>query len=934
MLHTEYTSSPQHPVLSPSTSPGHADGLTGRTAMLCNGEFRHSQAIYYMICAALCLFLCLPTAVKAISPSSSLDGIRFHTLSPKSFLPTTNIELIMQDSLGFIWYATSGEGLCRDDGYTVTTYSSKTIGMGVMESDEVTCLAEDKEGQIWFGTRLGIYVLDKERRSIRRVNHEAIGRRKVNCMAADGDHVWVGAGRSLVRFDLRGQGQASYYIGNDTQREVKELTVDSRGTLWMTVLRGGIYTIAPGEKELRPMPWPLSVAASYVAEDPSHRFYWVGTWGKGIVKYHPDGRIEQQDMPRGYHLFCKEVNNMVIDAKRQLMWVSTMDDLYLYSMEGERLTMLSTHAFLPQDKKLISKISADRRGNIWVPASSPKSFVLEWAAGSIRRDAVEAMSQEMGYKVMVDRVVKEGDYYWIYQRRTRLSLYNSRTGQLSFMATDAYPTPLTTQKVLSRCHDKPGVWTCSGRRLIRVWHEDMRICWAEDTAALMPTYIASLNDLGDGRLLIGTDRRVFSYDYRKGKVSQLTDSVGVVHQVGWQDGQLRYSTEPNSFPLITDSHGHIYTLTETSLTETSTKTGARRIIYAKDTGVEVDCFTHISISADTICLGGIGAFCTLTPCLALDQANPDQPILMVDSTHVTSLNHLHAPEVRYAYRFVPQDGLWRTPSSWRETAPGDNTLRFDSLSCGDYVVEVRCTDEFGRWSSAQPLTSLSVPYPWYARWYAILSFTIFALSLIAIMRAYLRRRRTAAQATTQVEGAATAASTTAANATTQTDSAATTYLPSSADSTTLPSTEATAGHTTKEASSAMNDITTKEAQLFMERLTTQIKRHIDDQSYDSERLAADMGMSRSNLYRYFQRYSSLESLTTYVRSIRLEEGRRMLLSTRLAVSEIAYKVGFSSSQYFAKCFKDAFGMSPSDYRNSLTPSPHSADTSQPGQCQK
>ena len=132
----------------------------------------------------------------------------------------------------------------------------------------------------------------------------------------------------------------------------------------------------------------------------------------------------------------------------------------------------------------------------------------------------------------------------------------------------------------------------------------------------------------------------------------------------------------------------------------------------------------------------------------------------------------------------------------------------------------------------------------------------------------------------------------------------------------------------------MNDITTKEAQLFMERLTTQIKRHIDDQSYDSERLAADMGMSRSNLYRYFQRYSSLESLTTYVRSIRLEEGRRMLLSTRLTVSEIAYKVGFSSSQYFAKCFKDAFGMSPSDYRTSLTPSPHSADTSQPGQCQK
>ena len=106
----------------------------------------------------------------------------------------------------------------------------------------------------------------------------------------------------------------------------------------------------------------------------------------------------------------------------------------------------------------------------------------------------------------------------------------------------------------------------------------------------------------------------------------------------------------------------------------------------------------------------------------------------------------------------------------------------------------------------------------------------------------------------------------------------------------------------------------KEAKIFMKNLTGLIKQHLDDQSYDNDKLAADMGMSRSNLYRRFQRYSSFDSLSTYIRSVRLEEGRHLLLTTLLSISDISYRVGFGSSQYFAKCFKEAYGMSPSECR--------------------
>lgn len=863
------------------------------------------HSLYIIICDALRLLLCLIFLLvpwgEAWGQKSGLDSIVLHELTPKSFLSTTNIGIIMQDRQGYMWYGTTDEGLCRDDGYTVTSFSRKTLGRNVMDNDEVSCMCEDREGKIWFGTRIGLYVLDKDHKTIRRIKHVGIERRKVNCILPYGNHIWVGAGRSLILFDSKGKPQASYSIGTDTQQEVKELSVDSQGTLWVTVLRGGIFTIGKGEKELTPMPWNIDAAASYVLEDPSHRFYWVGTWGKGVVKYYKDGRTELQSMPEGSHLFCKEVNNMIIDSARHLMWVSTMDDLYLYSMENGRLAMMDTHTFLPQEKKLIGKISTDRKGNIWVPASSPQSFVIEWGTGGVRRDDVSAMSQEMGYKVMVDRVVKEGDYYWIYQRRTRLSLYNSRTGQLTFMATDAHPTPLTTQKVLSRCKEKAGVWTCSARRLIHVWHEDMAVYWEEDTCGIMPTYIASLNDLGNGRLLIGTDRRIFEYDYHHGKVKQLSDSVGVVHQVEWKNGQLEYSTTPNSFPRLTDSHGHIYTLTETTLTESNPKTGAARIINAQDNNVQVDCFTHLSISNDTICLGGIGAFCTLTPCLALDNSNPDQQIVMADSTHVTSLNHLHAQQVRYAYRFIPQNGLWRDTTDWRVMKAGENEVNFDSLDSGNYAMEVKCTDEFGRWSKARILTSVSLSGPWYMKWHTLLA----AVLSIIIARIIIKQRRRSNSSTEQHLPVQMAMPTTEHNA--QSAMTATTEAATKAQD--AASVETQPSMSTLQAAAA-----DKEAKIFMKNLTGLIKQHLDDQSYDNDRLAADMGMSRSNLYRRFQRHSSFDSLSTYIRSVRLEEGRHLLLTTLLSISDISYRVGFGSSQYFAKCFKEAYGMSPSECR--------------------
>ncbi len=819
------------------------------------------------------LLLC----ISAYAQKTLLNNIMYRELSTSDILPTTNIAMIMQDRNGYLWYATNGEGLCKDDGYNIKVYNSHGYGKDVMQSDEVSCLCEDKKGNIIFGTRKGLYKLNVKDNKISRIEHNLFNRKKVNCLACDDKgQIWAGAAQSLIRFDQNGKFVKEYYIGDNRRQEVKEIIIDSKGTLWLTILRGGIATLDNKTDTITQRPWNLPVAASYMVENTRDGFFWVGTWGMGIVRYKADGTIILQDTPTSLSQFGLEVNNMIIDTTHNVMWVSTMDNLYAYSTDNNRLTLLSTNGFLPQEKKLIGKITRDRYGNIWVPGMSSKTFCLTWNSGGIRRDDVHVMTERNEYKLMADKIIREGDYFWIYQRRTRLSLYNMRSGEITFMNTNAKPVPLATQKAITKYMDGDGVWSCDGKHLIHIWHKGMDIYWEEDTLGKTPNYISALNDLGNGKLLIGTEKQVLRYDYRSHKIETLKDSTGTIHSIAWGTKGLEYSTTPTDLPSLVDKHGHLWTLTEKTLTETNPKTGAFRVIKAEDRNINVDCFTDMTLAGDSICVGGTGAFFVIAPCMELDKKNKHVSITLADSTHLTTLNHAHSKEIQFAYRFVRQS-LFKSlyDAEWIYLDKGVNEISYDGVNDGDYILEARCTDEYGNWSDIQSITTFSIPSPLYRRWYSICIYLILTSSTVFFL---IKKRRKDTQDTTPAD--------TVDNPT----------IPSNSDK-----------HITR---------LDKEAIQFKKQVTALIKQNLDNADYDSVQLANDMNLSRSNLYRKFQRYSNVCSPSEYIRNMRLEEGQRQLRETSLSITEISYNVGFSSSQYFAKCFKDLYGMTPKEYRSS------------------
>ena len=104
--------------------------------------------------------------------------------------------------------------------------------------------------------------------------------------------------------------------------------------------------------------------------------------------------------------------------------------------------------------------------------------------------------------------------------------------------------------------------------------------------------------------------------------------------------------------------------------------------------------------------------------------------------------------------------------------------------------------------------------------------------------------------------------------------------------------------------------------LFMERFAALLNDHFDDPELSVERISRDMGVSRVHLYRRVKTLSGL-SPVDYMRNFRLGKAAELLRQRRFSISEVAYRTGFSSPPYFSKCFKETFGMTPSEYVDSL-----------------
>ena len=97
---------------------------------------------------------------------------------------------VIQDSEGFLWYATEGGGVCRDDGRRMVVFRSDAEHPDLLGSNNVACVAEAGKRFILIGTFHGAHVLDKQDYSIRRLE-EVDDKRVDDIVVGRNGHWWL-----------------------------------------------------------------------------------------------------------------------------------------------------------------------------------------------------------------------------------------------------------------------------------------------------------------------------------------------------------------------------------------------------------------------------------------------------------------------------------------------------------------------------------------------------------------------------------------------------------------------------------------------------------------------------------------------------------------------------------------------------------------------
>jgi len=103
-------------------------------------------------------------------------------------------------------------------------------------------------------------------------------------------------------------------------------------------------------------------------------------------------------------------------------------------------------------------------------------------------------------------------------------------------------------------------------------------------------------------------------------------------------------------------------------------------------------------------------------------------------------------------------------------------------------------------------------------------------------------------------------------------------------------------------------------QEFMEKVLLIVEKNIDKEEFTIDTLASEMNIGRNKVYSKIKGITGMTP-NDFIQNIKLKKAAFSLRNNpELTIAEIAYQFGFGTPQYFSKCFKKSFGLTPLDYR--------------------
>ena len=248
----------------------------------------------------------------------------------------------------------------------------------------------------------------------------------------------------------------------------------------------------------------------------------------------------------------------------------------------------------------------------------------------------------------------------------------------------------------------------------------------------------------------------------------------------------------------------------------------------------------------------------------------------------SALNYARPEHTRYRYRMEGLDKSW----SYIYTNDGNSTAHYTSLHPGKYVMQVQACEYGGAWG--QPLlVDVTILPPWWLTWWAKLLYAAaFVAAMAFLVHLYIKRKKKMLERANEAKV-----------------------------NRLFELREEARQQFAKNVKVDPHKIgICQEEEDLVRAMMKAIESNMDNTEYTVDRLASDMALSRSNLYRRTQTILGITP-SDFIRNVRLKHAAYLLAETDLPINQVAVSVGFASSSHFSQCFKKMFGVLPSEYKN-------------------
>lgn len=101
--------------------------------------------------------------------------------------------------------------------------------------------------------------------------------------------------------------------------------------------------------------------------------------------------------------------------------------------------------------------------------------------------------------------------------------------------------------------------------------------------------------------------------------------------------------------------------------------------------------------------------------------------------------------------------------------------------------------------------------------------------------------------------------------------------------------------------------------MLLDNILKAVEDNLSEPDFDVQHLAEKVNMSRSTLTRKLKAITGLTPLE-YIRRVKMQHACRMLKDSHTTVNEVALALGYYNRKYFTACFKEEYGLTPSEYQ--------------------